>query len=311
MVFIDVPKVFPSVVEPEENKYTLERYELGRMLFYDPILSIDNSISCGSCHEANKAFASNVKVNKGVADRDGTRNVPSLGNIGLHPYFTREGGIASLEQQVLVPIQEHNEMAFNLLEASKRLEQNKTYADLCQNAYPNKPHYYAITSSIAVFERALVSNSSAFDAFYYQNNTDALKETEIRGMKLFYSSKTNCSSCHNGANFTNYAFEHNGLHERYKDSGRYRLTREDIDIETFKVASLRNVELTAPYMHDGSLNSLEEVIEHYNNGGQDNPRKSGLIKKLDLSNQEKQDLINFLKTLTDEQFITNDNFRKK
>lgn len=311
LVNIDLPKVFPTIQEPVDNAYSQERFELGRLLFYDPILSLDSSISCGSCHEANKAFATNNKVEKGVYGRLGTRNVPSLANIGLHPYFTREGGVPSLEQHVLVPIQEHNEMAFNLLEASNRLETHKHYAALCQESYPDKPLYYAITKSIAVFQRTFISNSSRFDAYHFQNNTKALSDSEIRGMQLFYSSRTNCSVCHNGANFTNYAFENNGLYMQYKDSGRYKLTRKNHDIATFKVASLRNVELTAPYMHDGSMKSLEDVVEHYNKGGENNPRKSTLIQKMDLSSQEKQDLIHFLSSLTDEKFISNNKFKKQ
>ncbi|MBC7425878.1 MAG: c-type cytochrome, partial [Bacteroidia bacterium] len=160
------------------------------------------------------------------------------------------------------------------------------------------------------FERTLISGNSRFDQYFYQNNKNALSSDEINGYNLFISNKTNCSQCHSGFNFSNYSFENNGLYENYADSGRMRLTNQESDRGLFKVPSLRNIEFTAPYMHDGSFQTLEQIIENYNNGGKSFKNKSKLIVPLNLSNQEKHDLISFLKSLSDYQFINNKKFKQ-
>jgi cytochrome c peroxidase len=167
------------------------------------------------------------------------------------------------------------------------------------------PDHFVITRALACFERSLLSGYSPYDQYANYDKLNALTEAEIRGMNLFFSDKTNCSKCHSGFNFSNYAFENNGLYEEYEDVGQFRLTGLDSDIALFKVPSLRNVELTAPYMHDGRINSLEEIIEHYNSGGENHPHKNNLIQPLNLTDLEKNDLIQFLKSLTDETFINN------
>lgn len=307
---MEIPKGFPEIDYPEENEFTQARWNLGKQLFFDKALSLDSTISCASCHKAKLAFSDDVALSLGVENRIGTRNSPTLANIAYHPYYTREGGVPTLEMQILVPIQEHNEFDFNIVLIADRLKQNAKYKAMAQEAYAREIDAFVITRSIACFERSLLSGYSPYDQYKNYNKPLALSDAALRGMDLFYSEKTNCSKCHSGFNFTNYAFENNGLYEAYEDDGRYRLTGEESDMALFKVPSLRNVELTAPYMHDGSLNTLEEVIEHYQSGGKNHPHKSSFVQPLSLSESEKDGLLQFLKSLTDETFINNPLFVK-
>jgi cytochrome c peroxidase len=303
-----IPKGFPPINFPEGNEFTYERWSLGKKLFYENALSKNNTINCGSCHKTEFAMADNIQYSLGVEDRLAFRNSPSLTNVAYNPYYTFEGGVPSLEMQVLVPIQEHNEFDFNIIEIQNKLKLDSNYQKLSRLAYNRDIDYFVITRAIANFERSLISGNSKFDM--YINGKVDFTVAEKRGMELFNSSKTNCSKCHSGFNFTNYKFENNGLDEKYADSGRKRLTGLDSDLDLFKIPTLRNTTLTAPYMHDGSVNSLGEVIEHYNSGGAEHPNKSKLIHPLGLSIQEINDLIVFLETLTDYEFVTNTNFKK-
>ena len=305
---IIVPKGFPEINFPDDNHFTKERWLLGKKLFFDKSLSLDSSISCSSCHQTALAFSDSVALSLGVGNLKGTQNAPTLTNVAYHPYFTRLGGVSTLEKQILVPIQEHNEFNFNIIEIAKRLQSNKEYVLLSKKAYKREFDYYVITRAIANFERSLISGESKYDR--HKRGLAKLNENEIQGMKLFFSEKTNCTKCHEGFNFSNYKFENNGLYEKYKDVGRKRLTEKDEDLEKFKVPTLRNVELTAPYMHDGSFKTLEEVVKHYNSGGKSNKQKSSLIKPINLTGLEQQNLIAFLKTLTDKNFCNNKYFIK-
>ena len=305
-----VPPGFPNPAFPDGNELTPARWALGKKLFYDPAMSSDSILSCASCHHAAKAFSDTVRFSPGVAGRPGTRNAPTLANIGYHPYFTREGGVPTLEMQILVPIQEHNEFDFNILLIAERLLRDTSYVRMSRDAYGRDPDAFVITRSIACFERTLVSGQSRYDQYFFQKKNAALTGAEKRGMDLFFSEKTDCSQCHTGFNFTNYAFENNGLYSDYPDPGRFRLTELESDRARFKVPTLRNVALTAPYMHDGSLPTLEAVVEHYNSGGQPHPNKSTLIRPLALTAGEKADLLAFLRSLTDEAFVNNPKFRQ-
>ncbi|HRX28272.1 MAG TPA: cytochrome c peroxidase [Saprospiraceae bacterium] len=302
---MEIPKGFDAIQFPADNLYSKSRWELGKKLFYDPILSSDKSISCASCHLAEYAFSDKVSVSQGVEARVGTRNAPSLANVAFHPYYLREGGVPTLEMQVLVPIQEHNEFDFNILLIAERMNQDVSYVEMALEAYDRIPDAFVITRAIATFERSLISGYSPYDKYENYNDQSALNENEIRGMNLFFSDRLQCSQCHSGFNFTNYSFENNGLYDEYSDSGRFRLTGKEEDFAKFKTPSLRNIALTAPYMHDGSMSTLDEVIDHYNTGGAENPQKSSLIKPLHLSESEKEDLKAFLNSLTDKTFITN------
>lgn len=303
-----VPEGFPVPEFPAGNELTMERWELGKRLFFDPVMSSDSTVSCASCHLPNQAFSDVRAFSPGVANRPGTRNSPSLANIAYHPYFTREGGVPTLEMQILVPIQEHNEFDMNILDIAERLNSDSSYVQASRQAYGREPDAFVITRSIACFERTILSGDSDYDQFM-NGRKSALTNAEVRGMDLFFSERLACSQCHGGFNFTNYAFENNGLYENYADLGRFRLTGNEADRALFKVPTLRNVGVTAPYMHDGSLSTLEAVVEHYNSGGKNHPHQSSLIRPLNMTDGEKNDLVRFLKALTDEAFINNPKFR--
>lgn len=307
---MNIPMGFPLINYPADNGFTKERWALGKQLFYDKQLSNSNTISCASCHKQNVAFSDDVALSIGDNNNIGTSNSPTLANVAYHPYYTRAGGVPTLEMQILVPIQEHNEFNTNMVDLIEKLKQNKSYTQQSKSAYNRELDAFVITRALATFERSLISGNSRFDDYLYKGNAKALTQSEQNGYTLFTSNKTNCSSCHSGFNFTNYAFENNGLYENYADSGRMRLTQLPEDRAKFKVPTLRNIALTAPYMHNGSINTLTEIIEHYNSGGKNHINKNSMIKPLLLNAQEKQDLINFLHSLTDNTFIQNKNFKQ-
>lgn len=305
---IEIPEGFPDMPFPEDNQFSKARWELGKKLFYEPLLSVDGSISCASCHKANLAFADDKAFSPGVENRSGVRNAPSLANIGYHPYFLREGSVPTLEMQVLVPVQEENEFDHDMLLIAELLGKREDYQNMAQEAYAREVDPFVITRALATFQRSLISGNSRYDQFYYQGKSSALSESQKRGMTLFYSKNTNCFKCHGGLNFTDYSFQNNGLDTVYADPGRMRFTGLPEDESRFKVPSLRNVELTGPYMHNGQYTTLMDVVEHYNSGGENHPNKSELVKPLGLSQQEKEDLVAFLKSLTDESFVSSSRF---
>ena len=298
-----IPEGFPDVDFPEDNTFSNARWELGKRLFFDPILSIDSSISCASCHKPNIAFSDDVALSPGVYNRPGVRNSPTLTNVAYNPYFLREGSVPTLEMQVLVPIQEHNEFNHNIVEIAKQLNWQADYVAQSQEAYNRNPDAFVITRALATFQRTMLSGNSPYDQ-YLNGNTSALSDAEIRGKDLFFSSKTNCTNCHGGFNFTEYTFENNGIYAMYTDEGRMRFTNDSADFARFKTPTLRNIEFTGPYMFDGSMTTLEQIVDHYNSGGKAFPNKRHKIVPLGLNNQEKADLVEFLKSLSDSDFMT-------
>ena len=303
---LEIPKGFPIPEIPEGNELTQERIDLGRMLFYDPVLSIDSTLSCASCHNQALAFADNKAISPGVEGRLGNRNAPTLSNVVYNPKILFDGFLETLEMQILVPIQEHAEFSFNIVEIVKRLRKDSTYVKMSFQAYDRKPDAFVITRSISTFERTLITGNSKFDQQVYQNK-NVMSRSEKRGMEIFFN-QLDCIECHSGFNFTNFTTQNNGLYEVYADTGRQRVTKLPEDRALFKVPTLRNIALTAPYMHDGSIATLEEVIEHYESGGKNHVNKSVLIKPFTLSKKEKKDLIQFLNCLTDLDFIENPAF---
>ena len=171
---MEIPEGFPAVEYPNDNEYSYARWELGKHLFFEKSLSRDQSISCASCHLPSFAFSDTTRVSLGVENSPGLRNSPSLANVAYQPYFTREGGVNSLEMQVLVPVQEHVEFDFNLLEIVQRLKEYDFYVSLSLEAYQRELDPFVITRAIATFERSLLSGNSAYDAFSFQNNNEAL-----------------------------------------------------------------------------------------------------------------------------------------
>lgn len=308
---LKIPAGFPEMPFPIDNQFSQDRWQLGKKLFFDPILSRDGTISCSTCHKPELAFADDRAFSPGIKNRPGVRNSTALANIGYHPYFLREGSVPTLEMQVLVPVQEHNEFDHSMPEIAEKLNLLPEYVALSKDAYGKDPDPWVITRALGVFQRTLISGESAYDSYNYGGDNSALTADQIRGMNLFFSNRTNCSSCHNGFNFTNYSFENNGLDSVYTDPLRMRFTNNSSDRGKAKVPSLRNVGLTAPYMHDGRFQYLEQVVEHYNSGGKNNPNKSSLVQPLNLNPQEKSDLTAFLNSLTDHQFSNNKYFKNE
>lgn len=308
-VLLQVPVGFPQPQIPADNALTAERIALGKRLFYDPVLSRDSTISCASCHKQSLAFADSTATSPGVEGRPGVRNSPTLANVAYQKTLLREGGLPTLEMQILVPIQEHNEFDFNILSIMERLEKHPEYVQMAQQAYGRKPDPFVITRSIAAFERTLLSGNSAFDQWYFQGKKRALSQEAQRGFALFNSERLGCNQCHSGFLFTNQAVANNGLYETYADPGRMRLTGLESDRAVFKIPTLRNAALTAPYMHDGSLKTLDAVIDHYQTGGRSHPNKSPLLKPFHLSPAERRDLLAFLTSLTDPSFLQNPDFQ--
>lgn len=305
---MEVPAYFPDLEIPEDNLYSEDRWTLGKKLFYDNMLSIDSTISCGSCHDASLAFSDNTAFSSGVAERPGTSNVPTLANVGFHPYYLREGGVPSLEMQALVPIQEHNELDFNIVLIAERMAEDSTYVEMSRAAYDRAPDAFVITRALANFQRSFISGSSRYDNHLL--GEEVLTMDELEGEKLFYSDRLQCGACHSSELFTDFSFANNGLYESYEALGRNRVTNLPEDLALFKVPTLRNIELTAPYMHDGSISTLDQVIDHYETGGAAHHNKSAILKPFILSDREQEQLVSFLKTLTDDSFVSDVNFKE-
>tara|TARA_R110002050_G_scaffold100008_2_gene207265 strand:- start:3686 stop:4732 length:1047 start_codon:yes stop_codon:yes gene_type:complete len=292
---------FPTMELEADKLITKERAELGEDLFFDPILSRNFDISCSSCHLTNLAFSDGLKVSVGTEGRLHTRNSPTLFNVGWHPYFFMDGGNPSLESQVIGPIEEHREMDLPFTEAIARVAADANYPEKFQQAFDLPVSAYTLSLALATYERTLVSYRSAFDEYYYYGDSMALTNQEKRGLALFESEALSCTSCHQFPLTTDFSFQNNGLYEDYTaDPGRARVTNNLAEHEgQFKVALLRNIALTAPYMHDGSLSTLSEVIDHYASGGSQHPLKNDLIKGFTISADDKAALIAFLESLTD------------
>lgn len=303
----DLPPHFPAMNYPENNQLNEDRIELGRKLFYDPILSRNNDISCATCHKQSLAFADTAAITPGTEGRLGNRNAPTLANVGYNPTVLFDGFLETLEKQILVPIQEHAEMDFNIVDVSKRMKANPKYVAMSKKAYDREPDAFVITRAISAFERTLISSNSKYDGFL--QGKKKLSAAETRGKSLFFD-RLHCSQCHGGFNFTDFSVRNNGLFPIYADSGRMRVTHLETDRDMVKVPTLRNISLTAPYMHDGRFKTLHDVLHHYESGGGNHPNKSAVIQPFTLTETEENDLISFLKTLTDKQFITDKRFSK-
>lgn len=298
-----MPIGFPDVLHPKGNEPTEARLALGKKLFFDPIMSEDRSTSCASCHAPDLAFSDSVAKSIGIRGMLGTQNAPSLMNIAYHPYFTRAGGVPTLEMQILVPIQEHNELGSNIIDIADRMCEDSTYVEMSFDAYDQEPNAFVITRAISCFERSLISGNSRYDQYFHQGDSTALSTLELAGMDLFFGDKAKCSSCHSGFNFTDYSFQNNGLYMNYADSGRYRFTNLEQDRGLFKVPSLRNIGFTAPYMHDGSITSLEDVLNHYSSGIKPHKNLAKQLSSIQLTDHEKAGLLAFLTTLNDSSIL--------
>lgn len=290
---------FKSIVHPKNNPTSAEKIALGKKLFFDKRLSLNNEISCATCHLPQKALTDGRKLGKGVEGREAFRNTPSLFNVGYSPQLMFDGEIKSLEEQVLVPILDHNEMGANMKELIEKLKKVPEYQTAARQLFKRDFDAWVLTRSIACFERSLISNNSKFDAYYYQKKDAAISNSAKRGWKLF-SGKLNCVQCHPAPFFTDYKVHNNGRTMlSTPDLGRFRINNDSTEIGFFKTPSLRNSSITAPYMHDGSVETLEEVIDYYAKGGKKGVNQEQKIVPFSISVQEKKDLINFLKSLED------------
>lgn len=296
------------IIPPDSiNIHSREAVDLGRYLFYDVALSRDSSVSCASCHHQDRAFSDPIDLSVGVGGKVGNRNALPLFNLAYYPLLFWDGSVSSLEKQVQIPVHDTMEMNFSLIEAVERFQQNNLYQTLSQKAYHRPVDMYVITRAIAAFERTIVSSKSRYDA-YILGNGSALSDEEKLGERMFLSDRLKCAECHTPPLFTNLEFRNNGAFENYPDSGRTVFTMHKEDRNLFRVPSLRNVLITGPYMHDGSYGTISEVIDSYISGGYSVAEKDSLITGFELSLQEKEALIAFLRSLTDSVLITNNDY---
>jgi cytochrome c peroxidase len=300
---LSAPEWFPEMQIPDDNPMTLEAVALGHRLFFDPLLSKDYSVSCASCHHPELAFADNSPLSAGVHKQNvGRRNSYSLANVGYLEALFMEGGVPSLELQVLAPLGERSEMDLQIRDAVLRMQADSIYVQMSVDAYDREIDPWVVTRALAAYQRTLVSGNSSFDLYYYEKVDDAISIDAKKGWKHFQS--LGCVSCHQLPLFTDQGYHNIGLYSKYADSGRARLTDRPEDHGKFRTPSLRNVAVTGPYMHDGSLGTLQEVIAHFERGGLKHQNRSPLIRPLQVDSTQKSQLIAFLTCLTDSSFIT-------
>jgi cytochrome c peroxidase len=291
---------------PPDNLLTEARAQLGRRLFHDPALSRDNTVSCASCHQQQHGFAEPLAVSEGVDARVGSRNAPHLANLAwVRGGFFWDGSAATLEEQTIKPIENPLEMDLALDEAVERLAADESYVAAFDEAYGQAPSDEALARALASFLRTLVSTHSPYDRFLAGES--ALSEAAQRGRTLFIS-KANCFHCHSEQTLTNDGYFNNGTFVESGDVGRQALTGRTGDLGKFRVPSLRNVAVTAPYMHDGSLATLRDVVDHYARGGNGHPSTDVQVEPLELTDAEKSDLLDFLDALTDMEFLSDERF---
>ena len=319
-VTIPAPLGLPPVPVPADNPPTAETIALGKKLFHDKSFSRDNTIACASCHDPKTAFTDVNQFSSGVNKQLGGRQSMTLLNAAYHSTQFWDGRALSLEMQAEFPVRDPLEMAHSLVGVERRLAANPEYVRLFAQAFGPGPITYDMAAKcIASYERTLLSGNSAFDRYQYGGQKSALSESARRGLELFKDftlDGPNCISCHRieekWATFTETRFHNTGVSVdpatgQMTDLGRYDVTRESKDQGGFKVVTLRNVALTAPYMHDGSMKTLEEVVDFYFQGGRKSPYLSGVVPHAGVPNipvekraQARADLVAFMKALTGE-----------
>jgi len=292
-----------SSVIPADNPLNEEKIKLGKRLFFEKTLSVDSSISCASCHVPEKGFADPNQFSTGIGGKKGNRQAPPAINRAFSAAQFWDGRAASLEEQALGPVQNPAEMAMPGMDVVvERLQKDPSYISDFKAAFPPEGAITAqnIAKAIASFERTILSGNSPFDRFL-TGDKNAMSEAAQRGLKIFRDEKKgNCETCHASFNFTdeNYNNIGVGMAAKNPDIGRYAVTKLDGHQGAFKTPTLRDVANTAPYMHDGSEKTLEQVVAFYNKGGYRNKWLSPKIKPLNLTKQEQQDLVEFLKALS-------------
>ena len=308
VVEIKAPLGLPPVPIPADNPPTAETIVLGRRLYYETSLSSDNTISCASCHMPPMAFADGRRVSTGVGGKQGVRNSPSVIDSAYWALQFWDGRAGSLEKQTEGPVENPVEMAHTLKGVAQRLSQDQTYVAQFTAAFGSGPiTYEKVEKCLASFERTVLSGNSAFDRYYYGGDKSAMTEAQIRGLRLFRDPKKgNCETCHtigeHYALFTDNKFHNIGVgfsNDKTDDQGRAAISGDVRETGAFRTPTLRNVALTAPYMHDGSLKTLKDVMDFYLGAGNSNPYLDEEVHSLDfLTGQERQDLIEFMQALT-------------
>jgi len=310
-VEITAPLGLPPVPVPPDNPPTAETIALGRRLFYDPRLSVDNTVSCASCHKPALAFSDGRQLPEGVRQQKGRRNAPSLLNAAYREAFFWDGRSPSLEAQAQEPVQNPLEMAHTLQGAVERLMSDSNYRAAFEKAFgPGPVTYEEEGKALASFERTLLCGNSPFDRYFYGHDPLALSESAKRGLEVFRNpAEGNCETCHSigdrYALFTDNKFHNDSVgptsdNDDPVDLGHYLITRIEADKGTFRTPSLRNVALTAPYFHDGSRATLQDVIGFYIRGGNPVRYRDKEIQSIWLSGQDRADLQAFLESLTGE-----------
>ncbi len=314
-----IPEGFPEMEIPEDNPLTKEGVTLGKKLFFDPILSGDSSMSCATCHQTNLSFTDNKSFSKGIDGLEGKRSAMSLLNLGYNKNgFFWDGRVATLEEQAIVPVQDPIELHNNWDTLVENLKVHDQYPIMFRKAFGIESaadiNKEMVVKAIAQFERTLISSGdSKFDRV--KRGEAEFTPDELVGFDLFFDispeyKDAECAHCHNVPLMTTNEFFNNGITasknpEGFGDKGLGAVSGDRLDNGKFRAPTLRNIELTAPYMHDGRFKTLEEVIDHYNSGGKYSETVSPLIRPLKLNETEKRQLLAFLKTLTDTTFVKN------
>ncbi len=304
-----IPKGFSaSPIAPKNNPTTPEKVQLGRRLFFDQILSRDGTVACATCHRPDQGFASSNPVAVGIDGRVGKRNAPSILNRGYGTHFLWDGSATSLEDQALTPISNPDEFGTDIETVLKSLRSDSSYRDQFARAFGESDSIEQVISAerlakaIASFERTLVYGNTRVDRFR-ASEYGALSREARQGMWIFESSG-GCWKCHGGEIFSDEKFHNTGVdfENPNRDVGRFAVTKDEKDNFKFKTPSLRGISLTAPYMHDGGMKTLREVVEFYNKGGAPgDPNLDNDIQRLNLSDKEVGFLVEFLKALSQEQ----------
>lgn len=313
-----VPANFPQPVFDTHNPMSPQGIELGRKLFYDVRLSANNKVSCASCHEPRLAFTDGQQLSKaGVSGTALLRHAPALFNLAwANNGLFWDGGSTNLESQVFGPLTAHDEMAQNLYELVDELNAVPAYLSAFQNAFQEPVSSQNVAKALAQFQRSLVSADSRYDRYRLNQTGATLTRDEQAGLTLV---QQKCQGCHTGELFTDQGYHNNGIDTDFSNTeheglytGRYRISYDLADLGKFKTPSLRNVALTAPYMHDGRFTSLEDVLDHYSAAVKPSATLDPLLpdKGLNLSAQEKKQIISFLHTLTDLGFTQNPDHQK-
>ena len=325
---LEIPSHFPVMQIPENNPMTVEGVALGRKLFYEKQLSGNNTMSCAACHSPENAFSDQNQFSQGIDGVSGTRNSMALVNVGWNQFFFWDGRAKTLEEQILLPVENPIEMHDNWADVMSILKNDLTYKNLFFEAFQTTEiDSMHAAKAIAQFIRTMISGSSKYDVMYKTENNlplTTLEQTiystvtpeEIAGYDLFKSlNGADCFHCHNGPLMQVQKFSNNGLDGIFTDNGRGAITGDPNDMGKFKVPTLRNVEYSGPYMHDGRFGTLEEVIEQYSSGVQVSSTIDPLIEYanqggVQLDAFEKDLIKTFLLTLTDEAFINNPDFQE-